>query len=91
MKKVLFLMLLAATIFTSCKKDGKDENGIVGKWNIIKDDIEEIYNGTQQDAGAQYYDEGDYMEVFADNTLKTFIDGDQKMEGGAWKTMANNL
>lgn len=86
MKKVLLLFLLFASV-TSCKKDNNTDAGIVGKWKVVKDEIVIVRDGQQIDTETEYYQDTDYIEIFSDNTMKFFIDGDT--DSGKWRLEDN--
>ena len=73
MKRTLFLLFIAITSFTACKKDPQEK--LEGRWDQIKLHAIHSYNGAKTEEnknmaiGESYY-------VFSDNTYKVYQDGE---------------
>ena len=83
MKKTLFFVavtMLAALAFTSCKKDNKADNPLVGNWVMIGNaqgyasrftGVEEYFNIQNDGKMVQYSYNGQYTESIWDNGVLT--------------------
>ncbi len=70
MKKVLFLMITCAALFTACKKDKEKTTSekVLGKWNVTNTVNNSFYNNTAH-VTTQNGIAGDYADFRADGNV----------------------
>lgn len=85
MKRILFLLLAFATVFTSCEKDeAQDNDQYLGTWeayfayvDTYEKNTDELYNSFTQD-----YEEREYvLRVYDDNSFTVILGGGNVQRG----------
>jgi len=87
MKRTLFLLLIAVTTFTACKKDPQEK--LEGRWNQTKFHVVQNSNGTRTEDNVNY-ELGKVYIVFSGNTYKYYEDGKLK-DNGTFTATENSI
>ena len=89
MKKISSILVLACLLLvaaTSCKKDDKKEDTVLGKWTLVKGDWKQTFNG-QVFTGSETFSASD-VATFNENKTFTWTAGEESM-AGTWTQDGN--
>lgn len=78
MKRTLFLLFVAVTTLTACKKDPQEK--LEGRWNQTKVHVVQTNNGIKTEENITYKI-GEAYIVFSGNTYKSYQDGELIFSG----------
>lgn len=90
MKNILKLLpfIVLALVAPSCNDDDEDPELIVGKWNLVKEDYVDRYDGFE-DSGTYHYSPGEFIEFKADGPLLVVLT--DETFGGSWRISDGRL
>ncbi|RWU06362.1 hypothetical protein [Pedobacter chitinilyticus] len=87
MKRTLFLLFIAFTTFTACKKDPQEK--LEGRWNQTKLYVVQTSKDTKTEENITYKIGESYI-VFSDNTFKSYQDG-KLSDNGTFTATENSI